>query len=453
MIPTVIKTPGGILVNVQRGPKGEKGDQGETGPQGPQGETGPKGDQGEVGEQGPQGETGPQGEQGPQGEKGDQGDPATNLVTSVAGKEGDVTLELADIDDAGTAAALDAGTEEGNVPVLEGDGKLPPQVMPSIAVVDFLGVAEDEEEMLALEGEKGDWCVRDDLDKVFIITGDDPTQAEDWTAIAYPTPPVSSVAGKTGAVTLVLTDLSNLGAFGYTLALCANSSEAYSALGLGNMAFVTGTTVGQAFAATANPSAVTFPRVNADNTITYRSAANLRSDLALTTLATTTPDTGVATMLTTFNSANIRAACADETGTGALVFQNGDIGEATGESLSLDGGNVFLGDTGVGMGLRVTDPLAGACYVLGDRVSFTGPQSVNVIANPDASGADVLTPTYSGTLANKAREVFTYITMPDPAARAFEDIWVSDIADDGAPAYSDGTSWRTYDGFFVIAPP
>lgn len=47
-----------------------------------------------------------------------------------------------------------------------------------------------------------------------------------------------------------------------------------------------GTTVGQNLLNLANPSAVTFLRVNADNTVTARSASDVRSDLSLGSLAT-----------------------------------------------------------------------------------------------------------------------------------------------------------------------
>ncbi|MFE7899189.1 hypothetical protein ACFU3E_17000 [Streptomyces sp. NPDC057424] len=51
--------------------------------------------------------TGPAGPAGPQGPKGDPGDPATNLVQSVNGEQGAVSLSAADVDadPAGTAAA------------------------------------------------------------------------------------------------------------------------------------------------------------------------------------------------------------------------------------------------------------------------------------------------------------------------------------------------------------
>lgn len=42
-----------------------------------------------------------------------------------------------------------------------------------------------------------------------------------------------------------------------------------------------GTTVGQAFFMLANPSAITFPRIDAANTVTARSAANFKADLSL----------------------------------------------------------------------------------------------------------------------------------------------------------------------------
>lgn len=47
--------------------------------------------------------------------------------------------------------------------------------------------------------------------------------------------------------------------------------------------------------------------------------------------------TGVAAWLATPSSANIRAAVTDETGTGSLFFQGGNIGAATGTSLNLGG--------------------------------------------------------------------------------------------------------------------
>lgn len=85
------------------GAKGDKGDVGASGAAGPRGFEGPQGERGIQGTPGVKGDTGERGlqglrgEQGIQGERGPQGDPATNLVTSVAGKQGAVTLNKADV--------------------------------------------------------------------------------------------------------------------------------------------------------------------------------------------------------------------------------------------------------------------------------------------------------------------------------------------------------------------
>lgn len=70
---------------------------GPAGETGPVGATGPQGDAGPQGEQGPEGEVGPQGPTGATGATGPQGDPASNLVTSVAGRQGVVVLAKADV--------------------------------------------------------------------------------------------------------------------------------------------------------------------------------------------------------------------------------------------------------------------------------------------------------------------------------------------------------------------
>jgi hypothetical protein len=55
----------------------------------------------------------------------------------------DHTHELGDITDAGSAAGLDAGTAEGNVPALQAGGKLPSSVLPSLSVGKVHPFADD----------------------------------------------------------------------------------------------------------------------------------------------------------------------------------------------------------------------------------------------------------------------------------------------------------------------
>jgi hypothetical protein len=65
--------------------------------------------------------------------------------------------------------------------------KLDPRFLPAISIVDFLGIVASEIAMLALLGERGDWCIRSDLSDVWVIIGDDPTQLSSWQEFEYPT--------------------------------------------------------------------------------------------------------------------------------------------------------------------------------------------------------------------------------------------------------------------------
>jgi len=106
-------------------------------------------------------------------------------------------------------------------------GKLATSQLPSLSVVAYLGTVANQAAMLALAGQQGDWCIRTDLSTTWIITGADPTLLAGWTQLSYPTAPVTSVAGRTGAVTLSATDISGLG----TAATTASSAYATAAQG------------------------------------------------------------------------------------------------------------------------------------------------------------------------------------------------------------------------------
>lgn len=90
---------------------------------------------------------------------------------------------------------------------LDSSGKLSQSQLPDIAIVDYLGAVANESAMLALTGQKGDWCTRTDLGTTWIITGSNPSLIASWTQLSYPAAPVTSVAGKTGAVSLVKGDV------------------------------------------------------------------------------------------------------------------------------------------------------------------------------------------------------------------------------------------------------
>lgn len=116
------------------------------------------------------------------------------------------TLTLAKISDAGTAASKNTGTASGNVPVLDGTGKLSTSVLPALAISDTFVVAT-EAAMLAVTAEVGDIAVRTDLNKSFILKAAGASTLANWQELLTPTDTVTSVNSKTGAVTLTTSDI------------------------------------------------------------------------------------------------------------------------------------------------------------------------------------------------------------------------------------------------------
>ena len=144
-------------------------------------------------------------------------------------------------------------------------GKVPTSQIPEVAITEYLGEAADQTAMLALDGQYGDWCVRTDDGKVYVITGPDPSDAGDWTAINYPASPVTSVAGKTGAVTLAKGDVG--------LGNADNTSDANKPVSTAQQAALDAKADDSALSShtgnTSNPHGVTKTQVglgNADNT-------------------------------------------------------------------------------------------------------------------------------------------------------------------------------------------
>lgn len=202
-------------------------------------------------------------------------------VTSVAGRTGAVTLSTADISGLGTSATLNAGAANG-VATLDASGKLTSGQIPAIAVVSYLGSVGSQAAMLALAGQEGDWCLRSDLGTNWIITGNDPTQLSSWTQLSYPTAPVTSVAGRTGAVTLSTADISGLG----TIATQAADSVSITGgviSGLTSLGIASGTVTASSPALnvtqTWNNAGVTFTGIKGNFTNTASGANSLMIDL------------------------------------------------------------------------------------------------------------------------------------------------------------------------------
>lgn len=116
-------------------------------------------------------------------------------------------ITLSKVSDAGTAASKDVGTTEGTIPILGPDGKLDDSVIPAIAISDVYE-ADSEGAMLALsKAQVGDICVRSDVNKTYVLKAEPYSTLGNWVELKTPTDTVLSVNGKTGAVTLTTSDI------------------------------------------------------------------------------------------------------------------------------------------------------------------------------------------------------------------------------------------------------
>lgn len=125
------------------------------------------------------------------------------------------TLTSSKISDLGTAATKNVGTASGNVVVVKSDGKIDESILPSIAITDTF-IVENEAGMLASAAQKGDICIRNDLNKTFILKDSNPATLSSWTELRTPTDAVLSVNGKTGALTLTTSDIAEGNRLYYT---------------------------------------------------------------------------------------------------------------------------------------------------------------------------------------------------------------------------------------------
>lgn len=123
----------------------------------------------------------------------------TDLTTGLAGKASTVHTH-----GQGDITGL-AGTLAAKADLVA--GKIPQAQLPAVALVDFLGQVGSQPAMLALVGQRGDWANRTDTATTWQLVADDPTQLVSWQEHTYPDSPVSSVAGRTGAIVLTKTDV------------------------------------------------------------------------------------------------------------------------------------------------------------------------------------------------------------------------------------------------------
>ncbi len=112
-------------------------------------------------------------------------------------------------EDYGTAADKNTGTNEGDVPVLGPDGKLPPEIIPAMAVTEVF-VVDSKTAMLKLPANVGDMAIRTDENKTYVLGKEPATTFANWIYLPQAECGVISVAGKQGEVELVVEDIGGL---------------------------------------------------------------------------------------------------------------------------------------------------------------------------------------------------------------------------------------------------
>ncbi|TPG52342.1 hypothetical protein EAH77_25190, partial [Ewingella americana] len=114
---------------------------------------------------------------------------------------------------------------------VDGNGFLVQSQIPAVAIREFLGSVATQAAMLALVGQKGDWCSRSDRGSDFQIIGNDPTQLASWRENTYPASPVSSVNGRQGAVTTQAVDITDSTTVGRDVLKAADAAAGRTAIG------------------------------------------------------------------------------------------------------------------------------------------------------------------------------------------------------------------------------
>ena len=122
----------------------------------------------------------------------------------------------------GTAATKNTGTGNGNVPILDANGKLADSVVPKIAMTNTF-VVSSQAAMLALTtAQEGDVAVRTDLNKTYILRTDGYSILANWQELLTPTDAVTSVNGSTGVVTISLAGLGGVALTTYNTHVASN---------------------------------------------------------------------------------------------------------------------------------------------------------------------------------------------------------------------------------------
>ncbi|PKK97870.1 MAG: hypothetical protein CVV57_10185 [Tenericutes bacterium HGW-Tenericutes-2] len=122
----------------------------------------------------------------------------------------------------GTAATKNTGTGNGNIPILDADGKLSDSVIPKVAITNTWVVASQAAMLALSNAQEGDVAVRTDINKSFILKTTGYATLANWQELLTPTDSVTSVNGSTGAVTVTLAGLGGVSTTTYNAHVAAD---------------------------------------------------------------------------------------------------------------------------------------------------------------------------------------------------------------------------------------
>lgn len=144
---------------------------------------------------------------------------------------------------------------------LDGAGKILAAQIPTEARASFRGVAYSEAGMIALGGERGDWCTRGDRGTDFRLIANPASVPTNWLEATYPASPVLSVNGRKGAVDTSSADITDATTVGRNVIKAADAAAARSAIGAGtgNSNLAIGTTSTTAMRGDANQFVTVLP--------------------------------------------------------------------------------------------------------------------------------------------------------------------------------------------------
>lgn len=116
---------------------------------------------------------------------------------------------------------------------LDGAGKIVAAQIPVEARASFRGVTYSEAGMIALGGERGDWCTRGDRGTDFRLIANPASVPTNWLEATYPASPVLSVNGRKGAVDTSLADITDATTVGRNVMKAPDAAAARAAIGAG----------------------------------------------------------------------------------------------------------------------------------------------------------------------------------------------------------------------------